>query len=78
MTRQKEQALWDIYRMIQNIPIKSGKLTEKSDMYTKFGIGLNDYDSARRLGLDNWVSIMDIIEKVWALAEDRPLKEIEW
>lgn len=76
--KRKEQAIWDIYRMIQQIPIVSDRIPDDCDLYTKFGIGLDDYESATRLGLKGWVSIMDIIEKVWALAEDRPLRNFDW
>ncbi len=68
---KKEQALWDINRMIQHIPIRNGKLPQGKNAYTKFGIGLDDNESAQRLGIDGWVSVMDIIELVWGLVEDR-------
>ncbi len=44
------QTLWDIYRMIQQIPIHSGKLPEGDNIDTEYSIALDDLESASRLG----------------------------
>ena len=51
--------------MIQQIPIRNGKLPEGKNTYTKFGIGLDDNASSVRSGLDGGVSVMDIVELFW-------------
>lgn len=67
MRSQDKQTLFDIQRMVQQIPMRSGRLPDGCNWNTKFGIGLEDYPSAKRLGLKDWVSVMDIVELLWNL-----------
>jgi len=49
------QTLWEIYRMIQQIPIHSGKLPEGDNIDTEYSIALDDLESASRLGFGDRV-----------------------